>query len=359
MKGIAKSIIASMCSFIMLALLVVVVKAQSFLTSSLSQGTAPLDTGGETTQWLTFTTSSFNVRYPSDWKAQALPERVAGTHIVEFSPQASAGRVEASIQVFETWWPANTDWEQEPELMFWREHCLRYSCVMEQVPIRGQAGWQMSAQGLIHAGDLARAVFVMQDERLYRFRLYLYQSETIDPYVQIFDLMLGTLQPIEEAIKPTGATLPAQAVSQVAPITPATLTVNYQRSLAYAYAAAWWNKENNSDNCYLWEDKTTHALDCEKNANDQGVDGAHFVNRAIWTGGRPIPQLIPAQPYDVVEAIRVSALRSWLVITDGWTVVSAAQAQVGDVAIIGNQCWAGLLNFVKLMSHPSMLPRQL
>jgi hypothetical protein len=111
----------------------------------------------------------------------------------------------------------------------------------------------------------------------------------------------------------------------------------YNRGAAYAYAASWWNVQNNSDECYLWYDGST--LDCAQDAGDYGVDGAHFLNRAVYAGGRPIPGLWDA------AAKGAANLRDWL-LGDGWTTTPAAQAAVGDVAIMGPfniPCWAGLV----------------
>jgi hypothetical protein len=120
----------------------------------------------------------------------------------------------------------------------------------------------------------------------------------------------------------------------------------YNRGAAYAYAASWWNVQNNSDDCYLWYDGS--ILDCVQNAGDYGVDGAHFINRAVYTGGRPISGLWDA------AAKGAANLRDWL-LGDGWTTTPAAQAAVGDVAIMGPfniPCWAGLV--VETGANPTL-----
>jgi len=299
------------------------------------------DTTGETAKWSIFTSTGFIVRHPSDWQARTLPDQIAGTQIIEFAHIAPSGRVDAAIQVWETWLSSDSDWEQEPELRFWREQNAKQDRLTERALVGGQPGYLMQTKR-IAPGDLSQAVFVMQKGRLYRFRLYLYQTKVIEPHLRTFGLMIGTLQ-TRDASRPASlapsATMPEMPLAAQASLAAIT-NYNYNRGAAYAYAATWWQEQNNSDGCYLWDSES--VLDCIYHSGDRGVDGAHFVNRAVWTGGRPIPQLIPERPYDVLEAIRVSSLRAWL-INDGWTTVSASQAQIGDVVIIGSQCWAGLV----------------
>ncbi len=293
------------------------------------------DTTGETAQWSIFTSTGFIVRYPSDWQARTLPDQIAGTQIIEFAHSTSDGHVDAAIQVWETWPSPDSDWEQDPELRFWREQNARQAHLTERALVGGQPGYLMQAKHIV-PGDLARAVFVMHEGRLYRFRLYLYQTSVIEPHLRTLGLMIGTLQ-MKEATGPASPTLSVtvQEMPSTAQASPAAVSnYNYNRGAAYAYAATWWNKQNNSDGCYLWYNGS--VLDCTYNLGDWGVDGAHFVNRAVAAGGRPIPGLWN------MEARTVSNLRTWL-INDGWTAISASQAQIGDVVIIGSQCWAGLV----------------
>ncbi len=293
------------------------------------------DATGETSRWSRFTDAGFALRYPSDWQVRVLPGQVAGTRIVEFAHSMPDGRVDAAIQVWETWLSPDEDWEQDAELMFWRERGTQEHAAVEPVLVNGQPGWRVRISGPVVPGAVVQSVLVGQEGRLYRFRLYLYQDMIVEPYVRVLGLVMGTLRtrrvsPPFIAPSPTEPTEAPRALS----VSPASTTVNYNRGAAYAYARRWWNKQNNDDGCYLWYNES--VLDCTYHSGDWGVDGAHFVNRAVAAGGRPIPGLWNS------EARTVSALRTWL-LNDGWTVVSASQAQVGDVVIIGNQCWAGLV----------------
>jgi hypothetical protein len=121
--------------------------------------------------------------------------------------------------------------------------------------------------------------------------------------------------------------------------------VNYNRGAAFAYANSWWNVTNNSDGCYLWY---SSVLGCVKDPGDYGVDGAHFINRAVYAGGRPFPGLWDDAAKDV------ASLSNYLQ-ADGWTETPVAQAALGDVAIMGpftNPCWAGLV--VKTGADPTL-----
>ncbi|MEJ5312451.1 MAG: hypothetical protein WHX52_22020 [Anaerolineae bacterium] len=293
------------------------------------------DATGETVRWSRFTDAGFALRYPSDWQVRVLPHQVAGTRTVEFVHSEPGGQVDAAIQVWETWLSPGEDWEQDAELIFWRTEGLQENAVVEPVLVNGQPGWRVRASHPVVPGTLAQTVLVGREGRLYRFRLYLYQDAVIESYVRVLGLMMGTLR--TRRVSPSPFTIsPAEPVEspQALSLSLASTTVNYNRGAAYAYARAWWNRQNNDDGCYLWYNGS--VLDCTYHSGDWGVDGAHFVNRAVRAGGRPIPELPSA------EARTVSALRTWL-LNDGWTVVSASQAQVGDVVIIGNQCWAGLV----------------
>ena len=293
------------------------------------------DTTGETFRWPRFTDAGFTLRYPSDWKVRVLPDQVAGTRIVEFAHSTPEGAVDAAIQVWETWLSSGEDWEQDAELMFWRERGVQENVAVEPVLVNGQPGWRVRVSHLVVPGTLAQTVLVGREGRLYRFRLYLYQDAEVEPYVRVLGLMMGTLRTrrVSPSLITFGSDEPMESPQELS-VSPASTTDNYNRGAAYAYASMWWNRQNNDDGCYLWYNGST--LDCIYHSGDRGVDGAHFVNRAVAAGGRPIPGLWNP------EARTVSALRTWL-LNDGWTVVSASQAQVGDVVIIGDQCWAGLV----------------
>lgn len=333
--------LAAGVAVVALALLAMSVQAQSS-TPPQPHEIALQDTAGATRAWQTFSTTGFLIRYPTDWHMRLLPAQLIDTQAVEFYHSTPDNLVDASISVYETRLAPDENWQQDPELLFWREQGAQIDHPSEAVLVNGDTGWLVRSQrSSFLSGDLTRAVFVARNGRLYRFRLRLFQDQPLEPDLRIFGLMLGTLQSTPNVgMSPKTAPTPSNVTKPLLPRASDPKAVSagaYNRGAAYAYAATWWNQRNNSDGCYLWYNGS--VLDCVQNAGDYGVDGAHFVNRAVWAGGRPIPQLLPSYP---AEARSVSALRTWL-INDGWTSVSANQAQVGDVVIIGNQCWTGLV----------------
>jgi len=67
--------------------------------------------------------------------------------------------------------------------------------------------------------------------------------------------------------------------------------VSYDRNAAITYAQTYVGSFTNSDGCYLWTDNS--LLGCSYWEGAWGVDGAHFVNRALSAGGLSIPGLWP------------------------------------------------------------------
>jgi len=248
------------------------------------------DTTGETFRWPRFTDAGFTLRYPSDWEVRVLPDQVAGARIVEFAHSTSDGMVDATIQVWETWLSPNEDWEQDAELTFWREHSVQGNVAVEPMLVNGLPGWRVRTLHPVAPGTLAQNVLVGREGRLYRFRLYLYQDAVVEPYVRVLGLMMGTLRTRGVSSSPsTLRSTESMESPQALSVSPASTTVNYNRGAAYAYASMWWNRQNNDDGCYLWRNGS--VLDCAYHSGDWGVDGAHFVNRAVAAGGRPIPGL--------------------------------------------------------------------
>jgi len=250
------------------------------------------DTTGETVRWPRFTDAGFTLRYPSDWEVRVLPDQVAGTRIVEFAHSTSEGAVDAAIQVWETWLSSDEDWEQNAELKFWREHGAQENVAVEPVLVNGQPGWRVRALHPVVPGTLAQTVLVGRDGRLYRFRLYLHRDTMVEPYVRVLSLMIGTLR--TRKVSPTVTTpglSESMETSRVLSASPASITVNYNRGAAYAYARTWWNRQSNDDNCYLWYNGS--RLDCIYHSGDWGVvcmrrmaDGLSFCQPYCGIGRR-------------------------------------------------------------------------
>ena len=216
------------------------------------------DTTGETFRWPRFTDAGFTLRYPSDWKVRVLPDQVAGTRIVEFAHSTPEGAVDAAIQVWETWLSSGEDWEQDAELMFWRERGVQENVAVEPVLVNGQPGWRVRVSHLVVPGTLAQTVLVGREGRLYRFRLYLYQDAEVEPYVRVLGLMMGTLRTrrVSPSLITFGSDEPMESPQELS-VSPASTTDNYNRGAAYAYASMWWNRQNNDDGCYLWYNGST------------------------------------------------------------------------------------------------------
>lgn len=114
--------------------------------------------------------------------------------------------------------------------------------------------------------------------------------------------------------------------------TTATGSVAYDRAAAVNYANTFVNLFDNSDDCYLWYNG--NMLLCYYKEGYWGVDGAHFVNRALKAGGLPLPGV----PDPVAKSS--GPLRDWLLAHGGQEVGSASELQPGDVIFFGrNGCW--------------------
>lgn len=230
------------------------------------------------------------------------------------------------------------------EVSHWQRSSGNYA--VEQVTVQNYPTWllqtaepQVGSQSTV---GLTEMLWIDRDERAYRFRLHC-RPEAHEEAERRLRQILFTLETTEvdwnRAPEPPLA-LPDGTTGNGAEAGLAPLGVPYNRAAAYAYAETYQGVPNNDDGCYLWYNGS--ALDCTYASGDWGVDGAHFVNRAVYAGGRPIPPLFPDWPD---EAKFVWALRDWLQ-ADGWVEVEPAQAEVGDVAIMGpfdEPCWAGLV----------------
>lgn len=298
--------------------------------------------GAENYDWNTFNSIGAVLRYPPNWHVQAYKSQgsIRDSATYEFIWTDKQGII-AQIEMIEIIEPVTGVSAMESEIFYWQRYGEGRGYLLEQVMIQGHPGWWIGTSEPQKKTKLTGTVWVNWDQRVYRFQLRC-RPEVRDEGEHLMRQMLSTLEiktvdwsrasgflsePLTANGHGGGATAPVKSAG-----------VPYDRNAAYTYAETYWNQQDNDDNCYLWynEDGT---LDCQQNPGDYGVDGAHFVNRAVHAGGRPIPN----QP--TLEGVRVADLREWLQ-ADGWLTVTVAQAQVGDVAIIGpfdNPCWAGLV----------------
>jgi RHS repeat-associated protein len=108
--------------------------------------------------------------------------------------------------------------------------------------------------------------------------------------------------------------------------------VSYDRDAAVRYTNTYVNIFDNSDDCYLWYNGS--SLRCNYLEGYWGVDGAHFVNRALSAGGLPIPGL-----WDGI-ALRSRELRDWLLANGGHEINDPSNLKKGDVIFYGRDgCW--------------------
>ncbi|ACL26142.1 hypothetical protein Cagg_3290 [Chloroflexus aggregans DSM 9485] len=176
----------------------------------------------------------------------------------------------------------------EAELAYWEQPGKYHNHLVETVTVQEHHAWWIHTTKPLKAMELAGTLWVDSSERVYRFRLHCRPDKCAESERQLRQ-MLSTLQvtdvdwqraPGPPPVSPNNDR-PGQA--GIVPSSPQ--VVSYDRNAAYAYAATWWNTQNNSDGCYLRHNGST--LDCTYHSSDYGVDGAHFVNRAVAAGGRP------------------------------------------------------------------------
>lgn len=123
--------------------------------------------------------------------------------------------------------------------------------------------------------------------------------------------------------------------------------VSYDRDDAKRYATTFVNQFDNSDDCYLWYNGA--SLRCSYLEGYWGVDGAHFINRALRSGGLHIPGLWDG------EALRVKDLREWVLDHGGQDIDNVRDLKKGDIVFYGTgSCWgwAGLV--VETGSRPKV-----
>jgi hypothetical protein len=332
---------------VLLISFVTVVQGQTATVSAGEEFTLPIPIGTDK-EWLAFIGVGHSLHYPLAWKAQPYQTQggIRDGAMFQFLWTDPLGLV-AQIEALEIVNASDGTAALETELAYWQQTTQR-DYQVEAVTVQGHPGWWIHAAQPLDTLGLTGVLWANWGERVYRFRLTCRPAACVKSEQQLRQ-MLSTLQVATVDWKRAPGAPPAS--SQNTPGRPvvapnSSMVGTYNRSAAYTYAASWWNVQNNSDDCYLWYDGST--LDCVQDAGDYGVDGAHFINRAVYTGGRPISGLWDA------AAKGAANLRDWL-LGDGWTTTPAAQAAVGDVAIMGpfsNPCWVGLV--VKTGANPTL-----
>jgi hypothetical protein len=334
-------------SYTTILLVLVISIAIPTLHSTGSTAATPIEfslpiTGAKMEEWNTLVGVGTMFHYPPDW--QGRPYRAQGGvrdgATYEFVWTNEQG-VTARIDVLEIVNPDTGAVAMASEVSYWQQQGPRRGYRLEQIMEQDHPAWWISGGATDGVADanVTDVVWIDEGKRVYRFRLHC-RAEVRQASERVLRQMLSTLEP--KAVDWSRAAEPRQGLSggeaRGEAYTPAALAgVPYDRSATYDYAETYWDVLNNDDACYLWYNGST--LDCTYHDGDWGVDGAHFMNRAVHAGGRPIPGLWGG------AALRVADLRDWLQ-SDGWTGVDASQAQVGDVAIMGpfdNPCWVGLV----------------
>lgn len=162
---------------------------------------------------------------------------------------------------------------------------------------------------------------------------------------EAFDLLIASLAPRPNDLSVSSlttfgdlkagapeASAGLKANSSAAPV--GTEAVAYDRTAAVQYANYWTQVEplHNGDGCYLWSDGPN--LSCEYVPGYYGVDGAHFINRALDAGG------LAAPPLPASEAQGIASLRSWILSNGGLEMPDASSLVAGDVVFVGTGgCW--------------------
>jgi len=291
--------------------------------------------------WSTFAGVGTQLKYPPDWEGRAYTMQggVLNGATYAFSWLDGANPL-ARIDVLEM---VTTDTTSlDAELSYWQHNGNTPHYSLEQVTVQGYPAWWIYTQSAPDVTQPSGILWIAQGERSYRFLLYSQASvqvtseQRLRQMASAFELTTVDWERAATRSRPT-----QNAISPASVHTPArSSAVTYNRSQALAYAETYYNLQANSDGCYLWYGGS--VLDCTYHDGDEARDGAHFVNRAIAAGERPIPSLFPDWP-DAAKS--VWALRDWLQ-SDGWTITTAAQAEIGDMVIMGpfnDPCWAGLV----------------
>jgi hypothetical protein len=292
------------------------------------------DTEAET--WASFTGVGTKVKYPPGWHGRAYQAQggVRDSATYEFTWTDAQGLV-TRIELLEITNIDTGNIARTTELAYWRQHGALRGYVAEEVTVQGHTAWWIHTEKASSTGFMG-TVWLDYGTRMYRLRIHS-REETGEEGARRLRQILATLE-VTEVDWNRAAEPPAVLLGRSTNAAPTAISgVPYNRGAAFNYAQTYYSVQNNADGCYLWYDGST--LDCVYQDGDYGVDGAHFVNRAVHAGDRPIPGLWDG------AALRVADLRDWLQ-ADGWLTATAPQAAVGDVALMGpldNPCWVGLV----------------
>lgn len=291
----------------------------------------------ETKTWTSFTGVGVKVKYPPGWQGRAYHAQggVRDSATYEFVRNDEFGLV-TRIEMLEITNRDTGHSTQTTELAYWQQYGAQRSYVIKEVTVQGCTAWWIHLEKNVPGAGLVGTLWFDNGERVYRFRLHSREGVAVEGEQRLRQ-MLSTLAVV--AVDWRRAPTPsAIALDNAAYNTPTMIAgTPYQRGAALTYAQTYYSVQNNADGCYLWD--AGSAVTCTYQTDATAVDGAHFVNQAVAAGGSGIPGLWDG------AALRVTDLRDWLQ-NAGWTAVTATQAALGDVAVMGplvNPCWAGLV----------------
>lgn len=291
----------------------------------------------EANTWTLFTGVGTKLEYPPSWQGRAYSTQggVLDGATYEFIMNDEFGPV-TRIEMLEITSADIGNRAQTTELAYWQRYGAQRGYTMEEVTVQGRTSWWIYTEKPASSNALLGTLWVDGGERTYRFRIHCREGNDEEGVLRLRQ-MLSTLK-VGTVDWNRAAKLPMMLPEGSSSNAPSAISgVPYNRSAAFTYAQIYHSIQNNADGCYLWYDGS--QVYCTPQNSGYGVDGAHFVNQAVAAGGRGIPGLWDG------AASSVADLCDWLQ-NDGWTIVDAAQAAIGDVAIIGpftTPCWAGLV----------------
>ena len=178
------------------------------------------------------------------------------------------------------------------------------------------------------------------------YSLAIYGQALNEEIQEIFLQTLNSMAPNDETLPEvmvhTRKRLPGPIGIPEPPNPPSLLSIDpspnqavaFDRDAAVRYANTYVNVFDNSDDCYLWYNRSILICSTIERDGYWGVDGAHFVNRAMEAGGLPIPGL----PDSVAKSSE--PLRDWLLNHGGQEISDPNDLEPGDVIFFGtNGCW--------------------
>ena len=291
----------------------------------------------ENEAWPSLLGAGTKVQYPPGWQGRVYRVARGVRDSARYEFENADQETPIRIVMLEMVHPETGREVMTNELAYWRDYGTAQGYTLEAVTVQGYPAWWIHATITPDATDLSETVWVDMNERVYRLRLHSTTQNrraTVLYLRQLLSTLEVTLLDWSRAPRPAVTLAPSMLLRH----TPTAMAgVPYNRGAAFAYAQTYHNVQNNADNCYIWVDSTTWH--CTHQPGAEAADGAHFVNRAVAAGGRPIPN----QPH--LAGLRVADLGTWLQ-NDGWSSVPVTQALIGDVALIGpasNPCWAGVV----------------